>query len=274
MSQYSQISCDLEDQTAVLTLRRGRKLNALTDQINIELFAALNTIAEDPGVKVVVLTGEGRAFSAGYDVGEGDDMPVRTAPYWKHHFHLAFRTLRRIWTLPQPVVSKVRGACLGGGLALCMASDLAYASDDAFFGDPEIKFGGNGNLFPVLQWSTGIKKLHEMVLTGRTIDAAEAKAHGLINEVLSPDELDARVQQIIRHMSLLPDGTLSTNKANARGLYEAMGLSTLIAMSENESIIGLSSRDEIEFTRISKEQGVTAALQWQKRRFAEVGAFS
>src|SRR6478735_4042672 len=139
MKDYKQISFEVAEDVATLTLKRAHKLNALTDQINLEVFDALNRIADTPAIKVVVLTGEGRAFSAGYDVGEGPDMPERTPAYWKYHFFLAFQTLRRIWSLPQPVVAKVRGACLGGGMALAMASDLTYASEDAFFGDAEIK---------------------------------------------------------------------------------------------------------------------------------------
>src|SRR5690606_35452841 len=108
-----------------------------------------------------------RAFSSGYDVGGGEDMPARTPPYWMYHFHLAYWNLRRIWTLPQPVIAKVNGACLGGGMALAMACDLTYASETAFFGDAEIKFGGGGNMFPILQWIIGMKKLNELMLTGR-----------------------------------------------------------------------------------------------------------
>ncbi|MGF9762371.1 enoyl-CoA hydratase/isomerase family protein [Microvirga sp. 0TCS3.31] len=273
MKDYTQISFGVAEEVATLTLRRAHKLNALTDQINLELFDALNRIAETPAIKVVVLSGEGRAFSAGYDVGEGPDMPERTPAYWKYHFFLAFQTLRRIWSLPQPVVAKVRGACLGGGMALAMASDLTYASDDAFFGDAEIKFGGGGNMFPVLQWIIGIKKLSELQLTGRNVYAAEALELGMVNEIVPGDDLDRRVIQVVRHMCLLPDGTLVRNKASVRRWYEQMGVGAVITANEQSSALGLSTSGETEFTRISKRDGVSAALRWQKGRFADVGAF-
>jgi enoyl-CoA hydratase len=273
MTTYSLISFEVADEVATLTLRRGKKLNAITDQMNIELFDALSHIAETPSIKVVVLTGEGRAFSAGYDVGEGEDMPERTPRYWKHHFHLAFRTLRRIWTLPQPVVAKVRGACLGGGMAMSLASDLTYAAEDAFFGDAEIKFGGGGNMFPVLQWIMGPKTLNELMLTGRNVYSEEALKLGMVNEVLAADALDARVDQVVRHMCLLPAGTLVRNKTSSRRWYEQMGISAMVGSSEDNSVLGLSTGSETEFTRISKRDGVSAALRWQKTRFAEVGAY-
>jgi enoyl-CoA hydratase/carnithine racemase len=273
VKDYSQISFDVAEDVATLTLRRPHKLNALTDQINLELFDALNRIAETPAIKVVVLTSEGRAFSAGYDVGEGPDMPERTPVYWKYHFFLAFQTLRRIWALPQPVVAKVRGACLGGGMALAMASDVTYASEDAFFGDAEIKFGGGGNMFPVLQWIIGIKKLSELQLTGRNVYAPEALELGMVNEISPGDDLDRRVDQVVRHMCLLPEGTLVRNKASVRRWYEQMGIGAVITGNEHSSALGLSTSGETEFTRISKRDGVSAALRWQKGRFADVGAF-
>jgi enoyl-CoA hydratase/carnithine racemase len=273
MKDYTQISFEVAEDVATLTLKRAHKLNALTDQINLELFDALNRIGETPAIKVVVLSGEGRAFSAGYDVSEGPDMPERTPTYWKYHFFLAFQTLRRIWSLPQPVVTKVRGACLGGGMALAMASDLTYASDDAFFGDAEIKFGGGGNMFPVLQWIIGIKKLSELQLTGRNVYAPEALELGMVNEIVPGDDLDRRVDQVVRHMCLLPDGTLVRNKASVRRWYEQIGVGAVVTGNEQSSALGLSTSGETEFTRISKRDGVSAALRWQKGRFADVGAF-
>lgn len=273
MNNYSQISFEVEGEIARLTLRRPQKLNALTDQINTELHDALDRIAATTAIKVVILSGEGRAFSAGYDVGEGEDMPVRTPPYWKHHFALAFGTLRRIWNLPQPVVAKVRGACLGGGMAMALASDLTYASEDAFFGDAEIKFGGGGNMFPVLQWMIGMKKLSELMLTGRNVYAPEALELGMVNEVASAADLDARVDQVARHMCLLPNDTLVRNKASTRRWYEEMGIVPMLRSAEANCVLGLSTGGETDFTRISKSEGVSAALKWQKARFLEVGAF-
>jgi enoyl-CoA hydratase/carnithine racemase len=273
MTEYTAISFEIEGETAVLTLRRPKKLNTITDQMNIELQDALGRIGNMPSVRVVLLTGEGRAFSAGYDVGEGEDMPARTPTYWKYHFGLAYKTLRMIWALPQPVVAKVRGACLGGGMALSMAADLTYASDDAFFGDAEIKFGGGGNMFPILQFIIGMKALTELMLTGRNVYAPEAEKLGMINEMVPAGRLDERVGQVVRHMCLLPDGTLARNKEAKRRWYEQMGFPALVSMSEDKSVLGLSTSSESEFTRISKKDGVTAALRWQKERFAAVGAF-
>lgn len=273
MSDLTVISRDIAGAVATLTLRRPRKLNTLTDQTNIELTRVLDELAADTAVKVIVLTGEGRAFCAGYDVSEGPDMPERTPPYWKYHFALAYTTLRRLWSQPQPVVAKVRGACLGGGFALAMAADLTYCSDDAFFGDSEIKFGGGGNMFPVLQWTIGMKKLNELMLTGRTMKAPEAERLGIVNEVVPAERLDARVDQVIRHLLLLPGETLRKNKHETRKVYEAMGIGPIVTATEDSHALGLAARGESEFNIRAKAEGVTAALRWQKQRFDDVGAF-
>lgn len=273
MTDYKMISAAFDGEIARLTLQRPEKRNALRDETNLELTAALDQIAQRPEIKVVVLAGAGKAFCAGYDVGEGPDMPERTPAYWQYHFRLAYSTLRRIWTLPQPVIARVHGAALGGGLALAMAADLVYASEDAFFGDAEIKFGGGGNMFPVLQWILGPKLLSELMLTGRSMGAEEAFRRGVVNEVLPLEGLDARVEQVARHMCLLPAGTLVKNKASVRRQFETMGLGAMLAANEDSAIIGLSAAAATEFTEISRRGGVGAALAWQKARFAEVGAF-
>lgn len=273
MTDYQMISADLSGEIARITLQRPEKRNALRDQTNIELVDALNRIAETPSIKLVILAGAGKAFCAGYDVSEGPDMPERTPPYWQYHFKLAYQTLRWIWTLPQPVIARVQGAALGGGLALAMASDLVYASEDAFFGDAEIKFGGGGNMFPVLQWILGPKLLSELMLTGRSMGADEALRRGVINEVLTAEALDGRVEQVARHMCLLPAGTLVKNKASIRRQFDTMGLGSMLTANEDGAVIGLSTAGPTEFTETAKRDGVSAALAWQKTRFAEVGAF-
>ena len=261
-----------KDAVATLTIDRPEKLNALTNAIMTELAATLDRIAGDDSIRVVVLTGEGRAFSAGFDVSTDADTPEWTPAYWIEHFRLAYAGLERLWALPQPVVAKIRGACLGGGFALSLACDLAYASEDAYFGEPEVKFGGS-TMSPLLAWALPPRHFKELLLTGRFIDAKRAETWGLINEAVSSGALDARVDQVVRHMCLLPPGTLAKNKSLLNHFYEVMGLRTLADIAEAKSVERLNTAPENEFTRISKEQGVSAALKWQKKRFADVGAF-
>lgn len=266
------IHCNRTDAVATLTIARPHKLNALTNEIMTELASTLDRIAGDDSIRAVVLTGEGRAFSAGFDVSTEEDTPEWTPAYWVEHFRLAYAGLHRLWTLPQPVVAKIRGACLGGGFALSLACDLAYASEDSYFGEPEVKFGGS-TMSPLLAWTLPPRHFKELLLTGRFIDAKRAETWGLINEVVSAGELDARVDQVVRHMCLLPPGTLTKNKSLLNRFYDAMGHAALVDFAEAQSVVRLSTASENEFNKISKEQGVSAALKWQRKRFADVGAF-
>jgi enoyl-CoA hydratase/carnithine racemase len=269
MTSSPLVHCHTADAIATLTIARPQKLNALTDDVMKELVTTLDCIAADQSIRVVVLTGEGRAFSAGFDVSIDQETPAG----WADHFRLAYSGLERLWSLPQPVVAKIRGACLGGGLALSLSCDLAYASEDAFFGEPEVKFGGS-TMSPILAWALSPRHFKELLLTGRRLDAKQAEAWGLINEAVSTEALDARVDQVVRHMCLLPPGTLTRNKSLLNRFYEVMGYATLLDISQDRSVMGLSAAPANEFTRIAKEQGVSAALAWQKKRFAEVGAFA
>jgi enoyl-CoA hydratase len=272
----TQIGYERDGGLATITLKRPERLNALTDTINIELFELFNQIAEDDTIKVVVLTGEGRAFSAGYDLGFTPDIPERDAAWWREHFRLAYRTLQRMWTLPQPIIAKVRGASVGGGFALGLMADLCYASDDAFFGEPEVKFGG-GTMSPILCWALPMRVFNELLLTGRTLTARRAEALGLINEAVPADELDARIDQITRHMLLLPTDTLARNKATNHEFYEHYGFDKVQFFWERSTIAAASGRperEEDEFTRRSREIGLSAALKWQKAAFADIGAFA
>jgi enoyl-CoA hydratase/carnithine racemase len=266
------IQCDTAGAVATLTISRPHKLNALTDAVMTELVAILDRIAADSAIRVVVLTGEGRAFSAGFDVGTDEHTPEWTPAYWAEHFGRAYGGLQRLWTLPQPVVAKIRGACLGGGFALSLACDLAYASEDSFFGEPEVKFGGS-TMSPLLAWALPPRHFKELLLTRRLLDAKRAEAWGLINELVSADTLDARVDQVVRHMCLLPPGTLAKNKSLLNRFYDVMGHAALLDIAQSQSVIRLSTAPANEFTEISRERGVSAALKWQKERFADVGAF-
>jgi enoyl-CoA hydratase/carnithine racemase len=272
MTTLPLVQCKTVDAVATLTITRPHKLNALTDEMMEELVVTLDRIACDAAIRVVVLTGEGRAFSAGFDVSIDKEAPERTPADWTEHFRLAYLGLSRVWSLPQPVVAKVRGACLGGGFALSLVCDLAYASEDSFFGEPEVKFGGS-TMSPILAWALPPRYFKELVLTGRLLNAKQAETWGLINEVVSSDRLDQRVDQVVRHMCLLPPGTLAKNKSLLNRFYDAMGHRTLLDLAQDRSVIGLSAAPANEFTQISKERGLSAALEWQKKRFSDAGAF-
>jgi enoyl-CoA hydratase len=273
VAKDTHVKCVISEGIAQVTISRPEKLNALSDEVMNELTDALSDIAETSTVRVVVLAGEGRAFCAGYDLTKARAQEP-TPQYWQQHFGIAIGALRRIWTLPQPVIAKVRGACLGGGFNIFMACDLAYASDDAVFGEPEVRFG-LGTMFALHPWLVGMRQVNEILLTGRFISAKRAFEIGLINEVVLPQDLDSRVDAVSRHMALIPTQSLSYNKKLSHRIYEIMGAGQAMDISADVSALAFSGRasQPSEFDTRKREEGFKAALSWHKERFRKVGAF-
>jgi len=199
---------------ATITLDRP-PLNVLTGEMMRLLAAALRRAARDESVRVVRLDAAGKAFSAGVDVGEhlGDALPEMMSAL--ADLFVAFDEV------PQPVVAVVHGAALGGGLELVLGCDLVVASERALFGQPEIKLGVFAPPATVLlPRRIGLGAATAMLLTGESIDAAEAKRLGLVNEIYPADVFDARASAWIASLLALSGAALSRAK---RALRAASG---------------------------------------------------
>lgn len=189
-----------------ITVNRPDKLNALNAATIAALTQAFQAAEADPAVRVVVLTGAGaKAFVAGADIGEMADMGAMAGRDFGLRGQLLMRTIE---TLTKPVIARVNGFALGGGLELAMACHLRIAADTAKVGQPEINLGlipGFGGTQRLLRLAGRAATL-ELCLLGAPISAARAFELGIVNEVVSADALDARVQ------------TLATQLANAAPL--------------------------------------------------------
>ena len=175
------------DRTALVTLNRPQRLNALNDELADELGEALAQFDADPGISVIVITGSDKAFAAGADIGamaEWDYAKVYGDNYITRNWE-AIRYTRK------PVIAAVAGYALGGGCELAMACDLIIAAETAKFGQPEVTigtmpgFGGTQRL----PRAVGKAKAMDWCLTGRMIDAAEAERSGLVARVVPADKL-------------------------------------------------------------------------------------
>lgn len=183
------------DAVATLTLNNPNKLNALSNAMIKALSAELNAIAADTSVRAVVLTGAGKAFSAGHDLKE---IIVAPEPEPSGELFGAYSALMlKIARLPQPVIARVNGVATAAGCQLVAQCDLAIASTDAKFATSGINLG----LFCAtpavpLSRTVGKKAAAEMLYTGRFIDAAEAQRIGLINRAVGPEVLDVEVANL------------------------------------------------------------------------------
>lgn len=184
---------DVADGVAVITLHRPDAMNAVNEALSTAVGEALETAAADPAVRVVVLTGAGRAFCAGADLKElaqGRSINSAEHPEW------GFAGVAQHW-IPKPVIAAVNGFALGGGTELALACDLVVASEEAKFGLPEVKRGlmaAAGGVIR-LQRQVPLKRALYLALTGEPVDAATAAQWGLVARVVPAAEvLDAALE--------------------------------------------------------------------------------
>jgi enoyl-CoA hydratase len=184
-----------------VTINRPEVLNPLSTQVFVELEPALDHIASDDSVNVVVVTGAGdKSFVAGADLAEMRDMSPTEAYALSTRAHRVFSKLEN---LPQPTIAAVNGFAIGGGCELALACDIRIASDRATFGAPEVSFGitpgyGGTQRLPRI---IGAGRALELILTGRMIDAQEAVTIGLVNRVVPAEELKDEVLRVARSIS-------------------------------------------------------------------------
>lgn len=251
-----------------ITVNRPEKRNALNRAVVDGLHAALRRAAADEAAKVVVLTGAGPSFSAGYDVTEEVADGVEGADAWRTVLARDVELALELWSLPRPTIAAVRGWCLGGACELAMACDLVVAAEDARFGEPEIRYG-SGPVALLMPFVLGQKKTNELLLTGETMDAAEAHRAGLVNRVVGGEELERAVAELVGKIAPTPLPTLRLTKLALTRAYEAMGLRAAVAVNLDISAIlnALDSPEQQEFDRIVAEHGLRAALAWRDARY-------
>jgi enoyl-CoA hydratase len=192
------IDVERDGSVAVVTVNRPEALNALDSEALGQLSGRLDEVADDRDVRVVVLTGAGeRAFAAGADIKEMRTKNVLEAQQFAFLGQRCALMLERMW---KPVIASIQGVAVGGGLELALACDIRFASSTATFGQPEINlglipgWGGSQRLARL----TGLGFAKDLILTGRTVDAAEAERHGLVQAVYDPSELMDRTMETAR----------------------------------------------------------------------------
>jgi enoyl-CoA hydratase/carnithine racemase len=196
------------DGVARITLNRPEKKNALSIQLRDEFSDALDALRGDEAVKTVVVTGAGDVFSAGFDLREFE-QPERADELWKSSDRWHATVLR----FPLPLVAAVNGAALAGGFDLAVMCDLRVAADTARFAHPEITFGDV--VFGPLHDLVGGAVARDLCFTGRVVEAAEAKALGLVSSFVPVPELAGEVRRFTDHIVRAPRDVLMRTKAKA-----------------------------------------------------------
>ena len=263
-----------EDAICHLTLNRPEKLNALNAIMISELREALETIEADPEIRVVILTGAGRAFSAGFDIERGSDQddPGRVPAHeWRDHLQGHIDTFLMIWNLSKPVIAAVNGYALAGACELVQVCDIKIASDRAILGEPEIR-AGLGPPLLITPFSVGLAKAKELLLTGDTIDAYEAQRLGMVGRVVPHDQLMEECLRTAKKITNISQVGIKMSKIAVNRALEGMGfLSTIQHNLELMAQFDTSvSPEQEEFNAIRREQGLRAALNWRDAKFKDL----
>lgn len=253
---YETLLYDLTDGVATVTLNRPEVLNAFSTPMQRELAAVIARLADDSAVRAVVLTGAGRAFCAGGDIGEmeGAADPTPLASRNKLHRMLT-SVLMPLVRLEKPVIAAVNGVAAGAGMNLALAADITLVAEQARFSQAFVKVGlvpDTGGLY-LLTRLIGLNRAKELCFTGRMLDAREALDLGLVNQVMAADELMPRAKALAQELARGATAAIGLTKS----LLNAAPTATLEEMAEFESYalaVVLSTEDHREGIRAFREK--------------------
>jgi enoyl-CoA hydratase len=255
-----------------VTLNRPEKRNALNHALRGELITALREGDRDPDVRVLIVRGAGKCFSAGYELGggnEGQELPFFTAGgdgQWPRHVTEGWMG---IWDLAKPVIAQVHSYCLAGGSELATGCDLVYVAEDAQIGYPAVRFGVPDMQFHA--WLVGMRMAMEMMVTGDSISGVEAARLGWATRAYPAAELEARVLEIAQRIALLPPDIVQLNKRTVHRQMDVMGIRAAIRAGTELCALGTHQQSFHEF--IAKmRQGLTAALSERDAPFGDYRA--
>jgi enoyl-CoA hydratase len=252
-----------------ITLNRPEKRNALNHPLRGAILNSLREADADPEVRVMIVRGAGKCFSAGYELGGGNvgqEMPYYTPGgdgQWPRHVTEGWMS---IWDLQKPVIAQVHGYCLAGGSELATGCDLVYVAEDAKIGYPAVRFGVPDMHFHA--WLMGMRAAMEMMLTGDSISGVQAVELGWANRAFPAERLDDEVLRVAERITLVPTDMVQLNKRVVHRGMEVMGLRTAIRAGTELCALGTKQETMYKFIAEMRE-GLTTALQHRDEPFGD-----
>lgn len=251
----------------LITLSRPTRANAINKKVLTGLREITRQIEGDSEVRCVVVSGEGKLFSSGFDLREQADSPPCGVREWEPALRADFEGIMACWNLPIPTIAAVRGAALAGGFELMLACDVSVAAENAVFGEPELKFGA-GIVSMLLPWFVGPKIAKEIIYLGRDeLSAVEAKQLGLVNRIVPESEVLDTALALAGQIAAKDPMVVKRTKRAINGSYEIMGLTQALksSLDIDIQIEGEGSAIKREFLEAIRNQGLRAALEWRAR---------
>ncbi len=253
-----------------ITMNRPEKRNALNHALRGGILGALREADADPEVREMIVRGAGKCFSAGYDLGggnEGQDYPFFTAGgdgQWPRHVTEGWMS---IWDLSKVVIAQVHSYCLAGGSELATGCDLVYVADDAQMGYPAVRFGVPDMHFH--SWLVGMRAAMELMVTGDSVSGVEAARLGWANRSFPADELEAAVLEVAVRVAKLPPDIVQLNKRTVHRSMEIKGFRTAIRQGTELCALGTHQKSFHEFMKQMASGGLTQTLQERDEPFGD-----
>jgi enoyl-CoA hydratase len=292
---FQEIKYTVDGQIAEIQLNVPEKRNRLSFLLRREVVRALRQAESDDNVSLVLITGAGPSFCAGYDLAAPrpatePDADQSTAYYrqqggrpdgwvtsehfdnWTDQFaRSCVRDWLTIWDLLKPVVAMVQGHCVAGGTELMSMCDISFAADNATIGYPPMR-GMTTPDVPYFAWKLSMSQAKYLQLTGNSVTGAEAAQMGWISKSFPADQLREQTMRELGPMSNIPAALLSANKQQVNQAYELMGFRTHLANAWQYHVLSGSIRPGADkFGSILRSDGLHAALEWRDGQFRAAG---
>lgn len=272
MKDWNTIAYEAEDGIAHIRFDRPQVLNAYDLEVMREFPEALRAAEADDSVRVIVISGTGRSFGAGFDLkidwseAFGGRGPQSTRAMLRAC--VAFEITP--WDCEKPTIAMVRGHCLAGSCEVAMMCCLTFASDNALFGEPEIRFSTAPPAM-VMPWIVGLKKAKELLYTGDLIGAEEAREIGMVNRVFPDDRLEAETMRYARRLVAIEPEAARAMKAAINYSAETAGFRQAIDYGIETGAILDATPTEMyrRFSEIRKKDGLGAAIRWRESQFED-----
>jgi enoyl-CoA hydratase len=255
--KFDNLKLEKEGAVAILTISRPQALNALNDDLLNELGRAASIIREDSSIDVLIITGEGKAFVAGADISAMKDLDSERGRKWGE---MGSSVFRKIELLDIPVIAAVNGFALGGGCELAMCCDIRIASENAKFGQPEVSLGITPGYSGCVRLPriVGPGKAKELIFTGDVITAVEAEKIGLVNKVVSPDELMTAAKSLAEKI---------VSRAQLAVRYSKMAINRSVETDIDTAIAFENQVFGLCFSTSDQTEGMTAFIEKRKPDF-------
>lgn len=290
MSEYENLVIDrvgTDERVGRITLNRPEKMNALSQELMYEFNDALHEMEADSTIRVIVVKGEGRTFSAGYDLTPArggadavvrrhksvDDkgrrllMGIRTGMQQITDIHMYF------WNMAKITIAQVHGYAVAGGCELAMMADLVVAAEDAQLGHPGLRGLGTSRTGVIWPLVIGMRKAKELYYTGENVTGKEAEEIGMINYAWPLDELDDRTIAFADRIANMTADHLAILKTNMNRFYENMGIYSSVRSSTDLDAAGQFTEFSYQYQDQMREHGLKDALQWRDGPYRDTDTY-